>query len=421
MFRATSRTTRCSPRTCWTRRAAATRLRELCEDRGLAAAQGPPADAQLIRALTDLQRPSSPSADSTSAARCRAAARRACCATWRSPGSASTSSCSARSADASREEVAQLEQSIYKAAGEEFVIGSPQQLGAILFEQARPVAQAPRQDRLLDRRPRPRGDPRRAPDRGDDRALARAVDADQDLPRAAARPGRRDSRGCTRRSCRRSRAPDGSRRPTRTCRTCRSARRSGARSAPASSPRPGRLLVCADYSQIELRVLAQLADEPVLKEIFRARRGRPHGDRLPGLRRRAERARRRDALEGEDDQLRHRLRADRLRPRRPPADPARGGCGVHRDLLRALPRGARVHRSDDRTGDRAGLRDDAARTPPADPRAASPQSPAARARRAPRGEHRDPGDRRRHNQGRDGALPRRARRPALTADPPDPR
>jgi DNA polymerase I len=33
---------------------------------------------------------------------------------------------------------------------------------------------------------------------------------------------------------------------------------------------PGNLLVTADYSQVELRILAQVADEPVLKEIFRA-------------------------------------------------------------------------------------------------------------------------------------------------------
>jgi DNA polymerase-1 len=33
---------------------------------------------------------------------------------------------------------------------------------------------------------------------------------------------------------------------------------------------PGNLLVTADYSQVELRILAQVADEPVLKDIFRA-------------------------------------------------------------------------------------------------------------------------------------------------------
>ena len=52
---------------------------------------------------------------------------------------------------------------------------------------------------------------------------------------------------------------------------------------------------------------------------------------------------RRDALEGEDGQLRDRLRALRLRPRRPPADPAGGGAGVHRPLPRALPGGRAVH------------------------------------------------------------------------------
>ena len=52
--------------------------------------------------------------------------------------------------------------------------------------QARPVAQAPRQDRVLDRRPRTPGDPRRA--RGDpqDRALAGADQARADLSRRTA-------------------------------------------------------------------------------------------------------------------------------------------------------------------------------------------------------------------------------------------
>ncbi len=57
--------------------------------------------------------------------------------------------------------------------------------------QARPVAQATRQDRLLDRRARPPGDPARAPDHSEDRALARAHQARPDLPRRAPAADRR--------------------------------------------------------------------------------------------------------------------------------------------------------------------------------------------------------------------------------------
>ena len=67
------------------------------------------------------------------------------------------------------------------------MIGSPQQLGRGAVREARPLAQAPRQDRLQHRRARAAGDPRRAPDHPQDRALPGAVQARPDLPRRAAR------------------------------------------------------------------------------------------------------------------------------------------------------------------------------------------------------------------------------------------
>ena len=92
---------------------------------------------------------------------------------------------------------------------------------------------------------------------------------------------------------------------------------------------------------------------------LRARRGRAHGDGVRDLPHTARRARPRPALEGEDGQLRDRLRAERLRARRPARHPARGGQGDHRRLPRALPRRAGVHRVDDRERAREGPRADA--------------------------------------------------------------
>ena len=97
--------------------------------------------------------------------------------------------------------------------------------------------EAPRQDRLLDRRARAPGDPRRARDHRQDRALARALQAQEHLPRRAARAGRRARAACTRPSTRRRPPPAACRAPTPTSRTSRSAPSSAARSARASWPR----------------------------------------------------------------------------------------------------------------------------------------------------------------------------------------
>ena len=70
------------------------------------------------------------------------------------------------------------------------------------------------------------------------------------------------------------------------------------------------------------------------------------------------------ALEGEDGQLRDRLRALGLRARGPAQDRARGGRHLHRALLRALPGGQGVHRRDDRRGRGARLRQHADGPPP---------------------------------------------------------
>ena len=97
----------------------------------------------------------------------------------------------------------------------------------------------------------------------------------------------------------------------------------------------------------------------------RAWRGHPHRDRGGGARRRAREADVRAAQRREDDQLRDRLRDLGVRPLGEPRDPARRGAGVHRRVPRALPARAGLHRADEGAGDARRVRDVAARPAPA--------------------------------------------------------
>ena len=135
--------------------------------------------------------------------------------------------------------------------------------------------------------------------------------------------------------------PAASPRPTPTCRTSRSARPEGRRIREAFVAEPGHLLLSADYSQIELRVLAHLSEDATLIDTFR--RGEDVHDRTsreifgPLSRGAAGRA----AAHLQDGQLRAALREDRLHAGQGHRRLAQGGRALHRGLLRALPEGAR--------------------------------------------------------------------------------
>ncbi len=168
-----------------------------------------------------------------------------------------------------QQEVAELERSIHRAAGEEFLIASPQQLGAVLFEKL-----------ALSRKRRGKTgfstDARVLAAIRDEHEVVPMIERWRELSTLVKTyleplPGLVDGH---------------SRLHTTFVQTVAATGRLSSvnpnlQNVPVRTPlgreirgcfvaAPGCVLLAADYSQVELRILAQLADEPVLKEIFRA-------------------------------------------------------------------------------------------------------------------------------------------------------
>jgi DNA polymerase I len=165
------------------------------------------------------------------------------------------------------DEIADLEREIFRLAGEEFTIGSPQQLGAILFDKlglsrkrrgktgfstdARVLQAIRTEHEIIPSIERWRELNQLMKTYLD--VLPQLTDAESRIHttfvQAAATTGRLASTN-----------PNLQNVPVRT--------ELGREIRGCFEAAPGNVLVSADYSQVELRVMAFIADEPVLKEIF---------------------------------------------------------------------------------------------------------------------------------------------------------
>ncbi len=135
----------------------------------------------------------------------------------------------------------------------------------------------------------------------------------------------------------------------------------GSRIRHAFIAEPGHVLVSCDYSQIELRLLAHVAELPALRDSFA--RGEDIHARTASRSVRGADGRHGpdDAAAREGDQFRHHLRHQRLRPGTAIGHRSGRGAGVHRPLFRTLSGHPCVYGTDERGSADQRLRDDAVR------------------------------------------------------------
>ena len=134
-------------------------------------------------------------------------------------------------------------------------------------------------------------------------------------------------------------------------------------------PAEGMRLLVADYNQIELRVIAHLAQDPGLIEAFRTGADIHRDDGGPHFWRRTGRSDDRHAVQGEDGLLRPRLRDGVVRPGAAPWHRGRRGGRNPEGVLRQLPPGPGLHGPGRGRGPGQGVHRDPVRPAPAHTRA----------------------------------------------------
>ena len=227
-----------------------------------------------------------------------------------------------------------LEQHIYEEAGGPFNINSPKQLGEVLFEQLGSSRTAKR------RRPAGRTNADVLEKLRWEHPIVEEVLRVPPVREAQIDLLRRAFEGHRARRAHPHELPDDrhgdgalSAPPSRICRTSPRARSSAARFRRMFVPADGCVLVDADYSQIELRLLAHIADDEAMQQAFLTGEDIHTVTAAQVFGVPTDQVTQADALAREGRQLRHRVRHFRLLARAGHRRAGVRGEGIYRDVL----------------------------------------------------------------------------------------